>query len=383
MITELTKEQEALMPAYAEKWLKIGLSTEPLDFDKAKDAAIRAYQVAGLPPPTHFYRASSPVGAALMAAVLTQIGNQVGEQVTGQLDDQVRRQVSDQLRALVWLQVTDQVGEQVEDQVLDPVRRQVWDQVSGQIADQVGRKVLDQVWNNVWDQVRRQVSGQVSGQLRLQVWNAPEQLRGAVRDQIWGYHDAGWLSFYDFMASVLGITDAERLRPLMDLAQVCGWWAPYKNAVILQDRANVLRRDEQNRLHCEDGPAVAYPDGVSMYFWHGISVPAHWITDKANLKASEVLKEENVEKRRAGCEILGWDHILRELNAVEVDVNPNPQIGTLLEVELPDAGKERFIRVQCGTGRIFALPVPPEMRTALEAQKWMWNDKEYNPEIRT
>ena len=83
------------------------------------------------------------------------------------------------------------------------------------------------------------------------------------------------------------------------------------------------------------------------------------------------------------CHALSPSRILDELEAKTLDVNPNPQIGTLLEVDLPDSGKERFIRVKCGTGRFFALPVPPEIRTALEAQQWMWNDPNYQPEVRT
>ncbi len=54
-------------------------------------------------------------------------------------------------------------------------------------------------------------------------------------------------------------------------------------------------------------------------------------------------------------------------------------------VEAPDIGKEKFLRVRCGTSRTFALPVPPEMKTALEANAWTWGltPEEYKPEIRT
>lgn len=37
MITELTKEQEEQLAVYKDKWLKIGLSTEPFTFDEAKE----------------------------------------------------------------------------------------------------------------------------------------------------------------------------------------------------------------------------------------------------------------------------------------------------------------------------------------------------------
>jgi hypothetical protein len=79
---------------------------------------------------------------------------------------------------------------------------------------------------------------------------------------------------------------------------------------------------------------------------------------------------KNTEQRRAACEILGWETVLRELNATTIDADDDPEIGELVEVEIPDIGRERFLRVKCGTGRMFALPVPPDMKTALAANAW-------------
>jgi len=81
-----------------------------------------------------------------------------------------------------------------------------------------------------------------------------------------------------------------------------------------------------------------------------------------------------------------WDKILDQLNAKVIDEDGDPEIGVLLEVTIPEIGKERFLKVKCGTGRYFALPVPPEMKTALEAQSWTWDLTSIDfkkPEIRT
>jgi hypothetical protein len=68
-----------------------------------------------------------------------------------------------------------------------------------------------------------------------------------------------------------------------------------------------------------------------------------------------------------------------------IDEDADEMIGTLLEVDIPDIGKEKFLFVKCGTGRNFALPVPPDMKTALEANAWSYGLKpaEYVPEVRT
>ena len=107
--------------------------------------------------------------------------------------------------------------------------------------------------------------------------------------------------------------------------------------------------------------------------------------DKENVDPMLAINHENVEQRRALAEILGWDTILGLLDTKIVDED-DPEIGTLVEVNIPDIGVERFIRVLCGTTRQFALPVPPETKTALEAQAFLHGMKPEEfllPEIRT
>jgi hypothetical protein len=110
-----------------------------------------------------------------------------------------------------------------------------------------------------------------------------------------------------------------------------------------------------------------------MYAWHGVYVPEKWIMDKSTVTPEMALKHENTEMRRAACEIVGWDRILTELNAKTLDKDEDPEIGELVEVTIPDIGKEKFIRVTCGTGRRFAIPVPPETKTALEGNAWTYD----------
>lgn len=43
MITELTPEQKALIPVYRDKWLKIPLSTERINREKATEAVELVY----------------------------------------------------------------------------------------------------------------------------------------------------------------------------------------------------------------------------------------------------------------------------------------------------------------------------------------------------
>jgi hypothetical protein len=116
-----------------------------------------------------------------------------------------------------------------------------------------------------------------------------------------------------------------------------------------------------------------------------VSVPQEWITDRAKLTPKAALTWANIEQRRAACEIVGWEKILHDLNAKTIDKDVDPQIGELVEVNLPDNGPQRFLRVLCATGRKFALPVPTTMKTALEANAATYGIPAtlYKPEIRT
>lgn len=66
MITELTPQQEAMLPVYKEKWENIGMCTDPIDREKAIAAVKFAYECAGKTPPEVFHFARSPLECCKM-----------------------------------------------------------------------------------------------------------------------------------------------------------------------------------------------------------------------------------------------------------------------------------------------------------------------------
>ena len=141
-----------------------------------------------------------------------------------------------------------------------------------------------------------------------------------------------------------------------------------KDFTIIADRPETLKIDEQGRLHNEAGPAVKWRDGMEQYYWHGLSIPDWWIKNKKRLTPKIALSQENAELRRCACEILGWANILSHpsLNPKVIDEDA-PHIGTIYQVDLPEAPAQWFIKYQCGTGRWFAEAV---------------NDKRYNTALK-
>lgn len=203
----------------------------------------------------------------------------------------------------------------------------------------------------------------------------------------YGCLDAPWLAFFAaaHALSPLPAPLQQELAAHTELAKHAGWWLCFENVCFVTRRPRVSI-DERGRLHNENGPAIATDTGRPiLYAWHGTEVPDDFIRDKENLPVDRALRWPNLEQRRAAAEILGWARVIRELDSRVIQEDPNPEIGTLLEVRLPDAPAARFLRVRCGTGREFVLSVPPTMQTAREANAWTWGlrPEDYAPQVRT
>ena len=165
-----------------------------------------------------------------------------------------------------------------------------------------------------------------------------------------------------------------------------GFRIMHEEFCLVSDFPEVILKDEENRPHCETGPSHRWRDGWSLYHWHGVRIPAEWIVERKSLTPQIALSQQNMELRRAACEILGWANILRDLNAETIDRDDDPQIGDLVQVKLPDLPQPaKFLRVQCGTGREFAIGIPPHINKALDAQAWIvgLDPKDFQrPEVR-
>jgi hypothetical protein len=168
--------------------------------------------------------------------------------------------------------------------------------------------------------------------------------------------------------------------------------------VILTERHSTLLRhpDGSGRLHAEDGPAIAYPDGYELYAWRGLRVPKEAF-DAAWLTADRIMKEENAELRRAHMEIYGQGRYMRDAGGVLLDEVHEPAFPGLIDAKLwklpnPD-GPEPLVCVECrnstpepdGEYKLYNLWVPPEVKTAHEALAWTFGlpVEDYLPLVET
>ena len=209
---------------------------------------------------------------------------------------------------------------------------------------------------------------------------------------MWAYYDA----YLSAARDILGLELEEHKNySFWEQASIHGGFrVMHEEFCLVCDFPEVLRVDNQNRPHCEDGPSHRWRDGWSLYHWHGTRVPDHWIESREDLTPEEVLRVDNVEKRAAGCAIIGWERMLDQLPHKIVDSELNPEHGELIEVQLPGTEEpELALKAWCPRNGWIFEGVPrindvdgSQITTVRNAQAWsfqMTADEFDFPQTRT
>lgn len=137
-------------------------------------------------------------------------------------------------------------------------------------------------------------------------------LKDAMAQQLYGNHDAPWLSFFDYVYNVLNIKCVEPILGHIELAKHCGRWSPYSENIIFQDRPTVIEFDNEKRLHCDTGPALAYGDGTEVFIIHGVNVPREVVMEPEKITVEMINNERNAEIRRIMLEKYGFRRYLEQ-----------------------------------------------------------------------
>ncbi len=202
--------------------------------------------------------------------------------------------------------------------------------------------------------------------------------------------DAGWISFYDYFREI-GIVEHEKFDQYEDYISSGACYSLFFDglAIICEPPVHI-KRDEQNRLHCADSPAVLWRDGYKNYFWHGVSVPGKLLETPEQITRDDFIREQNAEVRRAYMEKLESG---RFFQLMDMDIIDRDKVGrgeyakeyTLYRTKEPDpvAGEHiQFVNVIChSTEREYLLCVPPGIDNVYSAVAWTFSKtaSDYSP----
>ncbi|MGK7905308.1 MAG: DUF6745 domain-containing protein [Hormoscilla sp.] len=358
----LTPEQEALIPVYREKWKSIVLSTDPIDCKKAARAIEAAYASLNKEKPVIIY-CSSPFAALRYLFELQVKPDLSGNELRLNKLYNFHNSESYRVRKMIYSNTLD----------LNNLSR----------YQQIIRSKLEFMHKEMY---RREYARDL---IKLEL-NKKDNLRGyrKARKRLEPLNYVGneisgdwqlWSGAVDFCISVLGLYDEkweiDQWEIVRALIEECGWIFTFENHAIVCGRPVKISLDSQNRLHAEGTPAIQFADGYGIYYHHGVTLPEKYGRLHPNQWQSKwLLTEENVELKRVLIQGIGYSRICLELAAFELD-----RWGeySLLQLDKRIDGTFNrepinLLKMTChSTGHIHCLRVPPNLRSAREAIKWV------------
>ena len=347
-IDSLSVAEKARFGEWVDKWVKIGLSTDPANRPEAERAILDCYRLSGLAEPKTIVWVQSPLVLAFAAPIAAEILKKHGGKP-----------------------VRSAVGSAVDSAVGSAVYSAVGSAVGSAVRSAVGSAVDSAVYSAVDSAVGSAVGSAWSNYLGGQFW-------------------ISWQAFESYFDEVLGLMHPklEHARAYRRAQASCCWWWPHIHFVMICDRPEQINRDEQGRLHSETKQSIRFRDGWCLWHWHGVAVDKELIEQPTTITVDRIEKETNAEIRRIAMERYGLSRYLLNSGAKELH---RDDWGTLYQKEVPN--DVPLTMVQCtnasrepdGTFKSYYLRVPPDIKRAKEAIAWTFgqSENEYNPKIQT
>ncbi|BAY81172.1 hypothetical protein NIES267_06470 [Calothrix parasitica NIES-267] len=380
IITELTPEQEALIPVFREKWRKIALSTERVDEEKATEAIKAGYKLIGEDEPDviffdGIYSAIEEIQDYSM--IIKSLGPYAD------LMEGIRYPLKSELTIEEKIEKGYSQGPSMDDPQ-NLLSQHISIKIYEEVAEETYEQILEQ-WNLLY---YFQLSQQLDEQSLYIPYDCDRKLHNELDALI------AESSYYDYCISVLNYPyNQNQWDILQEIVKNCGWIFPYRDTCIVCNRPTSLFFDNQNNLHADGEPAIEYADGFKVYAHHGTWIPEKYGSiPSSQWKSQWLLSEENAELRRILIQVIGYNQICEELGAIELD---SWNEYTLLKIENYTELESRksknppepmhLLKMTCpSTGDIHFLRVPPDTTSARVGITWVnWEIDPEEFEIQT
>ena len=216
--------------------------------------------------------------------------------------------------------------------------------------------------------------------------------RGCI-EKSWRFRNGGnmwaaWPSFLSFVRDVIGFKCKE--HEAYAYYETCStracWRFTHEKFVIVSDRPCALKTEVvrgRHRLHCEDGPAMAFRDGWSLWYIHGAKVDEQIVMRPETQTIAQIDAEGNNDVRAIRIERFGWVRYLEESGAKAINSRTHPRERTLETLYAVKSGPNRLVVIDPATEKRVALGVPREVKTCAEAQAWITHGSDDRAMCRT
>jgi hypothetical protein len=434
---------ETALKDHCRKWRKIGLSTDAVDREKAKEAVYQIYSQSNTRPPSLFVWVDSPLQGAIAVALLqTYRKDGAYASVTahscepaigayyGMIEERLQRQLNERNDAPFWAEARGHLQELVLSsygQVADHISRSIRTTLSARAQGIISRRGQGDISTGVGETVdaRMSVNGMIgdeTGFVPLHPDDVPTPFHELLNELIISFREqlparyqpavipltkeeGGLSAIYYSAISCLPYAhhgSLDNLVPFYDfcrqsglklsqidgsvkLASSSGWFWPMNDVCIMTARPSIVTTDGAGRVHNDRGPCVKYPDDWAMHAVNGMIVPTRLISFLRERTFAAIAVERNVEIRRMMLDLYGVERFLRDSGAEMIHKDECGSLYVRTGAVSPDPVV--FVCVLNSTPepdghyRQYFIRVPPTVRTAREAVAWTFGltAEEYRP----
>ena len=343
---EFCSKQDKKISEYFEKWLAIGLRTEPLNRENV------------LPLIKAFYR---------------NLDKNEPEIIICDSPLSCLHKIIPDKR--VPLRRRDpQLGPKKET-ALDKRRKAIMGRsISPERREHETLEIRSKIEWSVKQEIRNHISGGIStrlqGLISSQIMNHLESIRNENCNWWFGNSDCHWAGYYEFYKDVFGLKPDEPVlfNILIAMTKELHWFLPYEKVCVVSDFPVAIHKN-QNGLHKNGAPALRYKDGMSVWALNGVRVSqviAETPADK--LDAQLLLKEPNIDIRREIVRKIGIERVCRDLGAKTIDRETNYE---LLLLNIGEHRRVPYLKMLNPSIGVYHIEgVPPGTKTVKQALFW-------------
>ncbi|MCR4284977.1 MAG: hypothetical protein NUV97_02935 [archaeon] len=348
IISKITKQQEALIPQYIQKW--VDLASQPIDRTKLKDILKKIYGEEKI----------IVIGESLQNTIdLIKVATE-GKKI--EYDSQLYSQLYSQLRFQLHSQLYSQLDSQLHSQLYSQLDSQLHSQLDSQLDSQL----------------HSQLHSQLDSQLHSQNFKYSSYI---------SYYLYDWAGYYDYAQKIGVEFDKKSLEQYLDILINIPIIIFVGNVIFVCEKP--VCRWEDKKLHSELYPAIGWKDGTGIYFLNGVKFEKEmWEKITQNkLSPQEALKIESTDQRAIALKYIGGERLMKETGGKVIGKD---EYGEIIELDLKDGNDRNFRYYKAldpSKKEYVYLRCHPDCASPTEAMNrayklQMWNIS-YKPELRT
>lgn len=254
VITEISEEQEAMLPEYREKWRSFAISTEPIDEEKVKSVIKAAYSVSDFSEPEILFY-ESPFAAIQEMLAIDDYKGYLGKDTHSKFSKRVKEHLlkvaNNQFNKIIFAKLINKVHY--------PDFPHYWTEENQIVQYFPSKSCIDSC-------IDSQLIDDFDNYEEEQAYFFQSLKSNLTRTAGWAISGC----ILDFCISVLKVEhDKKKWQVFQDLIQHCGFIFQFENVCICCNRPYKLSFDNNNSLHGEREPAIQFRDGYSVYACHG------------------------------------------------------------------------------------------------------------------